>query len=414
MNRPYILHLSTNDFGGAGLAALKIYKLHKSRGLNVDLMVKHSRSNDCPLIIAKPSRLRFLIVNLASYFSAILSKIGIIRNNSLYSLFDLPARGAFECIKELPVLPDVIVLHWVAGFVGLKDIECLSKLGIKIFWFYMDMAPITGGCHFSYSCFAYKTGCQTCAPIGIPFLSILPRLNIKMKYSIFSISGLKIVPVNTFVQNQVAKSYLSRFASASPCYLPINSELYVPRKDAIHSQITLLFGGSKIDNPRKGGIYFLNALKIVDEYLRRNPTASRLSIILPGLSEWPALCDYSEIQLLPSQLATTSAQLVNLYQSANALVSCSIDDTGPMMVPEAMMCGLPVFAFPVGIATELVTHQNGFILERVSSDLLAKALISYIEMPFLDKKLMSHAARSRVLSLCSEEAHISQFNSLIS
>ena len=61
---PYILHLSTHDYGGAGLAALNIYMLHKKHGYEVDLMVKTSRSNYPNIILARLSIYRNFIPGL--------------------------------------------------------------------------------------------------------------------------------------------------------------------------------------------------------------------------------------------------------------------------------------------------------------------------------------------------------------
>ena len=52
-----------------------------------------------------------------------------------------------------------------------------------------------------------------------------------------------------------------------------------------------------------------------------------------------------------------------IYRSADVLVSPSIDDLGPTIVQEAFLNNLPVVAFNLGIAKDLIIDQvNGYII----------------------------------------------------
>ena len=61
------------------------------------------------------------------------------------------------------------------------------------------------------------------------------------------------------------------------------------------------------------------------------------------------------------------------------MVCPSIDDEGPMMIPEAMMCGTPVAAFPTGYSLELITNGvEGYRCQKVDPDELAHGLFSML------------------------------------
>ena len=58
---------------------------------------------------------------------------------------------------------DVIYLHWVLGGLMSKgDFEDLARTRKPIFCFTHDMWWITGGCHYSFDCEGYKSGCKKC------------------------------------------------------------------------------------------------------------------------------------------------------------------------------------------------------------------------------------------------------------
>ena len=84
----------------------------------------------------------------------------------------------------------------------------------------------------------------------------------------------------------------------------------------------------------------------------------------------------SLLELLPFQhkhlgYLKDEVTLSMAYQAADVFVCPSIDDQGPMMIPESMMCGTPVVAFDNGIAPELIVDmETGYLAQyRDSFDL---------------------------------------------
>jgi hypothetical protein len=51
----------------------------------------------------------------------------------------------------------------VSGFINSVDVMNIQKITkCKVIYTMMDMAPITGGCHYSHSCDGFKFNCQNC------------------------------------------------------------------------------------------------------------------------------------------------------------------------------------------------------------------------------------------------------------
>ena len=84
-------------------------------------------------------------------------------NNKQFGLFSYSILGSnVSRIKEVRSA-DIIYLHWTqGGFLNLRNIEQLAKLGKPVILFMHDMWAITGGCHYSFSCEKYKIGCGDC------------------------------------------------------------------------------------------------------------------------------------------------------------------------------------------------------------------------------------------------------------
>jgi glycosyltransferase involved in cell wall biosynthesis len=86
--------------------------------------------------------------------------------------------------------------------------------------------------------------------------------------------------------------------------------------------------------------------------------------------------------------------LARAYQAADFFVSPSTNETGPMMAGEAMACGRPLIAYPIGIAPDLIEQgRNGTLVEPVGDvAALAAAIRTYAEMPAAELAARQQAA----------------------
>ena len=104
----------------------------------------------------------------------------------------------------------------------------------------------------------------------------------------------------------------------------------------------------------------------------------------------------------------TSEEMNMLYRSSDLLASPSIDDLGPAIVQEAFMNHLPIVAFNIGVAKDLVKNNiNGnlvpcFDIEKfatsISSCLLRLDKLDYKN----DNELLSYEKRCSINSEASE------------
>jgi glycosyltransferase involved in cell wall biosynthesis len=92
------------------------------------------------------------------------------------------------------------------------------------------------------------------------------------------------------------------------------------------------------------------------------------------------------------------ARLATAYRAADVFVCPSVEDAGPMMIPEAMLCGTPVVAFNTGGAPDLVvTGKTGFLAQLGDTAHLARGLLQVLASPDITK--MAQAAAQTALRL---------------
>ena len=73
--------------------------------------------------------------------------------------------------------------------------------------------------------------------------------------------------------------------------------------------------------------------------------------------------------------------LAEIYRQHDVLISNSNYETFCIVLAEAMSCGLSVISTPTGIATQLVTSENGWLINIDDTDALQKAMLEAMTHP---------------------------------
>jgi len=132
--------------------------------------------------------------------------------------------------------------------------------------------------------------------------------------------------------------------------------------------LRLLFVGG--DFERKGGGDLLEALRILDRPVELDIVSS--SAVAP--SGLPVR--------VHAGVEANSPLITELFRRADVFVLPSRGDCTPLAVAEALACGLPVVATPVGGMPELVRHgENGLLVPPADPQQLARALGVLVDQP---------------------------------
>jgi len=369
-----VVHLCSQDYGGAGKAAYRTHKGLQAMGIHSTLLVLNKRSGDSSVKVLPP-RYGHQVANcldLPAYQSPLwfqqagnwhnLYKIYPQRPPGLELFTDVESDVRFDLIQEI-VDADIINFHWVAGALDYAS-AVLALRHKPIVWTLHDMNPFTGGCHYAGDCLKYTSSCGACPQLGSDVVEDHSRkiwaqkryaaenLNIHVvtpsrwlgrcarQSAIFSHRPVQIIP-NGFPLDTFKPYSKSQVRKASN--LPESAKI-------------ILFGADTVTNRRKGFAYLLGALN-------RFQLKDGHDIILVTFGTLPeGIKIPSKYQLYHSGQITDENQLAMIYSAADIFIIPSVEDNLPNTVAEALACGTPVVGFDIGGVPDMVEHrQNGYL-----------------------------------------------------
>jgi glycosyltransferase involved in cell wall biosynthesis len=117
-------------------------------------------------------------------------------------------------------------------------------------------------------------------------------------------------------------------------------------------------------------------------------------------SDFDSLKRYADTLMIPIGLYAflglkQNEELVQIYHQADFMVIFSNFENIPVVLNEALVCGLPVIATNVGGIKEIVNEENGIIIESGDENLLAETLLNAINntTQFDKERIMKSASR---------------------
>lgn len=371
-----ILHFSYFDtVGGAAKATYQLHDLLRSAGHNSILAVKHkySNGNDVVKIGVKslwksgwPERIERISARMAGV-NSVKAYNGYMFNNNYALVPDL------SMLKTAIPEPDVVFIHWISGMLTVADIKRLYKtFSCQLIWILLDMEPITGGCHYAGNCERYMSMCKKCPQLESDTNCDWARRTWKAKSR--DLSGLPItfVAPTKWLYSKLLQSPLSRDHSIKEIQLPISPKMLPGKQSSARQHLGLpldqkiiMAGSLNLHESRKGMCEFVKALQLLAEKTKAH-NFQQLNhaplVVLIG-DEDESLRERIPFPVKFISHISSIEELAQAYRSADLFASPSIEDAGPVMLSQAMLCGVPVVAFRTGIASELINKNNGYIAE---------------------------------------------------
>ena len=394
-----VIFLNTSErTGGAAVAAGRLRQALNRMGVQVDLLVRE----DTWL-----NRFRFywerLVIFLCNHFN---------RKN----LFTVSIANTGKDVSHHPLVKDadIIHLHWInQGFLSLKDIRALVKLGKPIVWTMHDMWPATGICHYAWECKRFYEICGKC-----PFLKSNQQKDLSYhiwkEKSFLNSSDVHLVAVSSWLAEQARMSSLTNKLDTVVIPNVIDTSMFtIKEKRLIRDKYTfpldkkiVLMGAARLDDPIKGFPFFKEALNILS-YKRDD----LLLVLFGKIKCGESLFENLHVSYLSLGLLNDSNQIAELYSAADVTIVPSFYETFGQTLIEAMACGCPVVSFNNSGQTDIIDHkQNGYLANYKDADDLA-AGIQWV-LDYSDKEALSKACVEKVKRCYSEEVVAGQYKAL--
>jgi glycosyltransferase involved in cell wall biosynthesis len=326
-------------------------------------------------------------------------KVFTYNNYYFYNVFDFGYFLNHKLILKTYPKPDIIILYWVTGFLSTKDIEALKKnTGATIYWYLMDMAPITGGCHYLGSCERFYQGCQNCPAFKVKLFKTIAQNNLKAKSAVFKDSIDGFISASKTLSIDINRSKVGKDKMIFEKYVAVNESIFKPRNKSLSQghfnhfteKIVLFSGARSLKEERKGFHYVLEALEYLVTY--HNAVSKDILLLLAGS------IDEKDATLIPVEYHSLGylniENLALAYNLSDFFINSTIEDAGPMMVNQSLMSGIPVISFPVGVAKDLVKDGiTGFITQNIDAKELALKILDAYNLSTSQLTIMSQNAR---------------------
>ena len=369
-----VVHLQ-NHLPSSGNAAYRLHQSFVSNGIDSTML---------SLTSAKVASSRVANLGIKANIKSIINGRIHMRQTrnilSQFGLFSYPKVGNDISGHEFVLQADIIYIHWaIGGFLTLKNIEELAKLGKPIIIFMHDMWHITGGCHYSFDCENFTKSCRACQMFPEESAN-LPIKGFKKKYNFYhKYENLTFVAPSNWLTNLAKKSGLTK--NKPVYYIPnvIDPLLFKQFSQGAAREILNLkqkgiiisFGAVSPTSPYKGWSYLKEALNL----LAKDGSYEDITVIIFG-------SDYEEeiacaipfktkfLGRLHDDYSTALA-----YNAADIFMAPSLADNLPTTVMESLCCGTPVVGFDNGGIPDMVKHRvNGYLATYKDAEDLTKGI----------------------------------------
>jgi glycosyltransferase involved in cell wall biosynthesis len=385
-----VVHVSTSDMGGAGIAAKRLHQALLENGISSHFLTllhlgapveHHSVIGSAQKVTGYSYlkkrirgileyRLPFLFKNAREEFFKSKPK-GFDHFSFPYSEIDLANN---EIIKQA----DIVHLHWVSD--GMLDYKKFFKGNThSMVWTLHDMNPFTGGCHHADDSRGFMGDCSDCPQVKGTADESVAFKNLREKISALENireGQLHIVTPSSWLGDLAGKSRaMGRFGrSVIPNIIPVNTfkpydklkcreELNIPGEAKV-----ILFVANDVSNIRKGIRELLGAIN--------NLTGDGVVVCTVGNK----LPDNSiNKKLVQLGYITSEEKMAKVYSAADVFVLPSHAENFPNTIMESLLCGVPVVASDVGGIPEQVDSWNGILFEKGNTSALANAILKVLE-----------------------------------
>jgi len=402
------------------------YREFKERGHNVRLLVNYYDktyppdiiSLETPFVIEK-NKLRRRIEKRLPFKREILT-------NPDYHFHELREMKSFyrtqKIMKKAGIRPDVILILFAKDFINARNIyQLYNKTGAKILWLMYDMAPFTGGCHYAWDCTRYRQNCGLCPGLYSSDEFDISYKNLAYKKHYISKTEIEIISASEWQYRQALSSSLFTGKTIHKILLSVDPEVFKPvdrhdlriRMGLPPNKKIIFFGSVYMGHRRKGMKYLLESLKILREKSTGTSLEKNIMLLIAG-RQIESIADSLPFPYHYLGFVDNTTGIASAFQAADVFLCPSIEDSGPSMINQSLMCGTPVVAFEMGVSLDLVINEStGYRAKLADSHDLSRGLINVLSLDDVSSVKYMKNCRNLAMQLCAPEVQMREIEKII-
>ncbi|WP_428821453.1 glycosyltransferase [Microbulbifer sp. MCCC 1A16149] len=334
-----IASISETDKWGAGLSALKLHKAFLAEGLDSRLYVNRKFSS-CENVFEIPD---------GEVEQGISLELGQYRS----SVSDVPITTGLSSksntyLDRIWEEVDVVLLRWASIAISDFQIGRWSQRGKPIVWCLSDMAPLTGGCHYSMGCSNYTDSCSPCPLIDDDFF-YSPAMVLQRRKNLWR--NIVFVSPSQWLANICEQSVVSKQAEIKVIKTGVELDIFRPYiKSEVREEMglpqgkkILMYGAASVNDSRKGAKFLP---KLIEALVPRYFSPDELTLLITGGDA--SVLPHLPIEAISLGHLADRNQMAKAYSAADATLLPYVEDNLPNQCLESIACGTPVAAFDIG------------------------------------------------------------------
>ena len=369
------LLITNNDTDGIGQTVTNLSYNLNIKGHSSKIVTLHKFTQNKNIVKIKRSLLSRIISYLFNFLKNDFNELFWFNHTTI----------VYSDIKKYIDTADVIILFTFHKIISSQILEKILITKKPVFLRPLDMEMIAGGCHFNLGCQKYISSCRACPKIKFNKISKFTSNNLIIKKKIINKFKPKIIAQNDYVKKLLERSSVFKLLKSHKIPVGVNqnrSKFYTKKKarnllGISQKEKIILFATYNLASYSKGGHLLKKSLEIFEKkYLNKIKKNKNIDLRLITLGHKNSFTiNLNKIKWSHKGIVSSDSQLNLYYRSADVLISPSLYDFGPHVVNESVLNDLPVIAFEVGTAKDVIVNNiNGFLVPCYDTFKLASCL----------------------------------------
>lgn len=371
-----ILHISTGNTGGAGLASERLHLGLRAIGVESKMLVLRKRGDSEEVHRYRQvshTQLAFVDSGL-SLLSAVNKRLGLPlsraqryrnrlnrlkRGSKPAPFFTLPFSDFDVASHPLVREADVIHLHWIADFIDFPTF--FRKVKKPVFWTLRDENAFLGGFHYAMELDKANSGYRALdmelADAKGRFLSDASRL------SFIFLSQMMTRQFDNHPMTAGRRNFTIPNLVNPQAFRPMRRSLAREFWNLPEDSIVLCFAAAPLWGERKGLRELIDAVRILGR--------SDIMVMAIGNGDPHSVVD---VPVFYTGHLSDERLMALAYSAGDFFVMPSFQEAFAKTPLEAMACGLPTVAFPCSGTEEVIHGGNGILTSEFTARSLAASL----------------------------------------